>query len=256
MEQWLLTVERSLDEAPDLDARLDVMQAACARFGFTGINYDYYPVGRAPDGRIVTPALLKLRGIPASMHELWCNSGYYQIDPVVLVANGRATPFAWSYAQKSRSVIGDILGPLHKPVVNYLHDTRLTVGATVPIRLSGGRLATFTGIRLDPDKGYIEDIRRLLGEFGLLAHMFHSVVAPQIEGGGGSAQYVRLTARERECLQLSAQGLSAKQIAYRLDRSLGTVALHLSTASRKLRARNRAQAVARAVQLGLVDALS
>jgi LuxR family transcriptional regulator len=251
MEEWLLTVERSLAEASHLDARLDVMQQACRQFGFTGINYDYSPVSRGRDGKIVTPVLLKLRGIPDSMFELWCNKGYYQIDPVVLLSNTRTVPFTWSYQEKSESAISPVLNPRSKPVASYLHDTRLTVGVTVPMRLSGGELATFTAIRFDPDKDYLNQIRALIGEIGLLAHMFHNIASPML--GDHAGQYVCLTARERECLQLSAQGLTVKQIAYRLDRAIGTVTLHLSTATRKLRARNRAQAIARAVHLRLIE---
>ena len=66
-------------------------------------------------------------------------------------------------------------------------------------------------------------------------------------------RHVRLSPRERECLKLCAQGLTAKQIAYRLDRSPATVMLHLKSATRKLGARNRVQAVARAAHYRLLD---
>jgi LuxR family transcriptional regulator len=54
-------------------------------------------------------------------------------------------------------------------------------------------------------------------------------------------------------LKLCAQGLTAKQIAFRLDRSPATVMLHLKSATRKLGARNRVQAVARAAHYRLLD---
>ena len=49
---------------------------------------------------------------------------------------------------------------------------------------------------------------------------------------------------------LSAQGLSSKQIAWKLKRSESTVVLHLQSAARKLGGRNRAQAIARAAHFG------
>jgi LuxR family transcriptional regulator len=64
---------------------------------------------------------------------------------------------------------------------------------------------------------------------------------------------VRLSPRERECLKLCAKGMTAKQIAYKLDRSPATVMLHLKSATRKLGARNRVQAVARAAHYRLLD---
>jgi LuxR family transcriptional regulator len=47
--------------------------------------------------------------------------------------------------------------------------------------------------------------------------------------------------------------MTAKQIAYKLDRSPATVMLHLKSATRKLGARNRVQAVARAAHYRLLD---
>ncbi len=58
-----------------------------------------------------------------------------------------------------------------------------------------------------------------------------------------------LTEREREVLQLFAQGLSNQEIADRLILSLGTVKAHSSNIYRKLDVRNRAQAVIRAREL-------
>lgn len=65
----------------------------------------------------------------------------------------------------------------------------------------------------------------------------------------------QLTEREREVLHLIAQGLPSKQIARALNISERTVKFHTSTLLRKLEADNRAQAVARAAQRGLLDQL-
>ncbi|HEX5417296.1 MAG TPA: response regulator transcription factor [Chloroflexota bacterium] len=63
----------------------------------------------------------------------------------------------------------------------------------------------------------------------------------------------QLTAREREVLRLIAQGLPSKQIALALSISERTVKFHTSALLRKLDADNRAEAVARAAQRGLLD---
>jgi DNA-binding NarL/FixJ family response regulator len=62
-----------------------------------------------------------------------------------------------------------------------------------------------------------------------------------------------LTPREREVLQLVAQGLPGKQIAVSLGISERTVKFHTASLIRKLGADNRAQAVALAAQRGLLD---
>ncbi len=62
-----------------------------------------------------------------------------------------------------------------------------------------------------------------------------------------------LSAREREVLQLVAQGLPSKQIAGQLSITERTVKFHTASVMRKLGADNRAQAVALAAQRGLLE---
>lgn len=62
-----------------------------------------------------------------------------------------------------------------------------------------------------------------------------------------------LTNREREVLRLIAEGLPGKQIARALRISERTVKFHTASLLRKLGADNRAQAVALAVQRGLLE---
>jgi DNA-binding NarL/FixJ family response regulator len=61
-----------------------------------------------------------------------------------------------------------------------------------------------------------------------------------------------LTPREREVLQLLAQGLQNKEIAAELVISERTAKFHVSAILSKLHAGNRTEAVAIAVQRGLV----
>jgi len=62
----------------------------------------------------------------------------------------------------------------------------------------------------------------------------------------------KLTPREAEVLQLLAQGLANKQIAYELGISDHTVKFHISSIYRKLGATNRTEAVRVGIRSGLV----
>ena len=62
----------------------------------------------------------------------------------------------------------------------------------------------------------------------------------------------RLSGREHEVLQLLAAGKSNRRIAADLFVSVGTVKTHLNNLYRKLGARSRTQAVARARDLNLI----
>jgi DNA-binding CsgD family transcriptional regulator len=60
------------------------------------------------------------------------------------------------------------------------------------------------------------------------------------------------TRRELEVLQLLAQGLTNRQMAERLGVSEHTVKFHVTALLGKFDARTRAEAVARAIRLGLL----
>jgi two-component system nitrate/nitrite response regulator NarL len=62
-----------------------------------------------------------------------------------------------------------------------------------------------------------------------------------------------LTPREREILELVAEGLTMQQIGRRLSISPRTVETHVAKLYRKLAVRTRVQAIARAASLGLIE---
>ena len=66
--------------------------------------------------------------------------------------------------------------------------------------------------------------------------------------GGGS-----LTRRQREILQLYADGLSTENVAQRIDRSTETVRTHTKAALSRLGARDRAHAVAIGLRNSLIE---
>ena len=62
-----------------------------------------------------------------------------------------------------------------------------------------------------------------------------------------------LTQREREVLQLVAEGLSNEEVAQRFVISAGTVKVHLSNIYGKLGVSKRTQAIAKARSLGILS---
>lgn len=236
-----------------LDEALDQALEAVRPLGFTAVAYDYSPVPLSHDGGLILPTVLRFRCTPPDMEELWRERAFYRFDPVQDASLHVSRPFVWSYVGGQSDVMTRVLDERHAPVVSYLRDTRLTLGITVPIHLTGGDLATFTTMRRDPEPGSVEDALRVIADIGLLGQTLHETVFTGFDERVRTCQYVRLTPRERQCLRLCAEGLAAKEIAFRINRSLPTVALHLASATRKLGARNRFQAVARAAHYRLLD---
>jgi len=66
-------------------------------------------------------------------------------------------------------------------------------------------------------------------------------------------RHPRLTSRELEVLELMADGLQNKEIAYRLDVSKQTAMTHIKNIFKKLEVQDRTQAVMVALQRGLID---
>lgn len=88
-------------------------------------------------------------------------------------------------------------------------------------------------------------------------HVMTRSVADQfltlMSGASQKARYDGMTRREIEILRLLGQGMTNKQIAYRLQISGKTVRNHISNFYSKLGVADRAQAVLYAVRKGLVE---
>jgi LuxR family transcriptional regulator, quorum-sensing system regulator SdiA len=244
-----------LAAAPDVDACLDLMAERAAELGFSCVIYDFAPVPRSHTGAMLVPNVLLTRNAPESFAALWCDEGYCRIDPVQQACLDSSIPFVWSHLGEDRAIATRPLTSEHQPVVAYLKETRLTCGATVPIHLSSGGLATVTAISIDPEPDFARDARRQLGTLSMLAHHTAAAIFGRLDHRAKRCQAVRLSEREIECLRWAAQGKTAQDIADILGRSLGTICLHLNNATRKLHALNRAQAVAHAFHYRLFDSL-
>jgi two-component system, NarL family, response regulator DegU len=85
---------------------------------------------------------------------------------------------------------------------------------------------------------------------GLASSMLADVKKTDLGPGAGEAPTI--SAREEEVLQLVADGLSLPEVAAALYISVKTVKNHLASIYSKLDARDRTQAVLRAVRMGIV----
>jgi DNA-binding NarL/FixJ family response regulator len=93
------------------------------------------------------------------------------------------------------------------------------------------------------------------GEVALSAGLATTMLAEvrRAAGRGDEARHEEVVSRrEEEVLQLIADGCSTSQVAERLFLSQKTVKNHLASIYDKLDARDRTQAVLRAVRMGIV----
>lgn len=100
-----------------------------------------------------------------------------------------------------------------------------------------------SGPRTEPDRAETADLYlTLLQLFEILERTFET----------GASARERLSAREIECLRWAAAGKSSDEIAIILGISVYTVSSYFKTATRKLDAVNRMQAIARAMRMKLI----
>lgn len=217
-------------------------------FGLQGLIYDYTPVPFTPEGQVLPPTIIGMRNMPDDMEAMWVDKGLYLSDPVQIMAFRAIQPLYWSYHFEEPSVLTPAA---QGAVANYLRDCQFARGLTVPIQTPSWGCATVTGFwQQPPGRKAVES--HFLAEFMLFAHKLHSELLMKTKAEDLVTVAVRLTPRERECVRLCAEGLSDKQVAYTLGRSISTVVMHLQSAMRKLGARNRAQTIARAAHYGLL----
>ncbi len=131
-------------------------------------------------------------------------------------------------------------------------------GLTVPIHGDDGK--TFGNLTFF-HRGPQPDLRELTREHLLDLHSAalytHTILLARRDSGigaasGGEAE-AALAPRERDCLLGLARGDRTMQIADRLSLSEATINEYVRNARRKLGARTRSEAVARAVLFGLIE---
>lgn len=221
---------------------VDEIYADLRRGGIEALFYDFSPVPfSAEEGVFCLPTHIEARGIPDEMLTDWCEHGLYRLDPVQRCASRITRPFYWTYHPGEPSMITpELVADGADQVSEKLMAWGLARGITVPIHLPGGGFATATGFL-----GGSEPSRSILAQFAYVAHELQDRIAPMLEPA-----VPRLSPRERECVQMTGKGLSAKQIAFELGRSESMVVKHLQSAARKLGARNRSHSVALAARYG------
>jgi two-component system, NarL family, response regulator DegU len=89
------------------------------------------------------------------------------------------------------------------------------------------------------------------GEGALSPELATSMLA-EVQRAGGAQAEPAISPREEEVLQLVADGLSLPEVAAKLFISVKTVKNHLASIYQKLDARDRTQAVLRAVRMGII----
>lgn len=108
-------------------------------------------------------------------------------------------------------------------------------------------------IKAEAGEELLRAIRAVQRDHSYLSPQVANVVAESLVQADDSAAASRLTARERQVLQLVAEGHTTQQIGERLHLAPATVEVHRRNMARKLGLHNVAEITRYAVRHGLVD---
>jgi DNA-binding CsgD family transcriptional regulator len=178
---------------------------------------------------------------PASWIKRYLQMGYIDLDPVIREGFRRTLPFDWSE-----------LKPQSQAEIDFMMDALAhgvgPRGFSIPVQSKHGHRALFSVSSARSEKEWASFIATTQATLIQVAHRLHGRVISEVFG----AQRPNLSGREIECLRWVALGKEAGEIATILDLSTHTVRDYLKSARFKLDAVTSAQAISKAVKLGLL----
>jgi DNA-binding CsgD family transcriptional regulator len=177
---------------------------------------------------------------PSEWLRLYTAGGLYEKDPVIRHQYAFAGTQLWSDTFRNHEVSPDFL--------RKAGDFGLNFGVSGGVNSTRDNLSsifTFSG----PNDRFKTHQRDALE---IMAPHLHQALA-RIYGVRGAVPFARLSGREREIIRWAKDGKTNWEISTILDISERTVKFHIQNVERKLNAVNKAQAVAIALEQGLVS---
>lgn len=210
--------------------------------GLPWISYGYQE--SPPNGRLMDA----LSNLPAAIAGPWQSDGLHRSDPMLRHASTSMQPRCFNSESFTKT---------NEPSEVRQHYRRLFSSGVrstyvMPLRCVN-RCAP--GYFMLAGSQPIEALEQLVAECEqrLLLAAFYVDLRLQELFHRQLLNGVRLTPREKQCLELLSAGLRNERIAQQLGVSEVTVRLHFTNARNKLRTATREQAVAKATMLGLIN---
>lgn len=174
---------------------------------------------------------------------------YVEVDPRVTMSALQTTPFVWDDSSFEKT-------PAIEEFLRHAAEYGICSGVVIPIAdPQRGRVA----LALNSPLKHVDDVRRnaitrSLGDMMLFAAHLHELFVRNVVEKAVPPRHrgAPLSAREVQCLTMASHGLTGPAIAGKLNISERTVHFHFSNINSKLEAANRSEAVAIAIQKGLL----
>lgn len=240
----LLPLVEAAEAGADLvPALLTIVQ----KFGFDSFMYATASYHLRPNN---DERMYVFTTLPSAWVKRYDQMAYVECDPRVLDSFKSALPLVWDQqSERGKTSKSD----------QFLDDA-LThgVGSGVAFPVYAGFPARNI-VALNSSLPIVDPIRRTeiirdLGDIVLFGQYFHELFVKAVIESGVAPHFqgAPLSARERECLQMAANGLTGSDIAIKLGISERTVIFHFANITSKLGVLNRQEAIATGVAKGIV----
>ena len=162
------------------------------------------------------------------------------MDPIIHYCSHHLLPLPWHALQGERSRAA-------RTFMSEAGEFGLRGGISTPVHGPHGEL----GILSFAHDGSLraEDVEHAVPAVHLLAGYLHEAV-PRVTGVASEREGKKLSQREVDCLRWAAEGKTSWEVSRLCNISERTVNFHLANVVRKLNAKSRQHAIAKAVLLG------
>ena len=244
LESDFLRTINALSELNSLNSLEDWCEAFCKQQQF---DYFSYHIKMLTTSNRMHP--LVCNNYPPDWLEHYYKNDYQYIDPIILYCNQHTTPLVWQSINAN-----DHPDPIKfKQFLADAHAFGLCSGFSIPLYGCHGEYGELSFASAASHATKADAIAVSLPYASLAAMCLIDTTRRILQSDKDQRLFQRLTRREKECLQHIAGGKTNKEIAHTLRISERTVSFHLENASKKLNATTRAQAVARAVLLHIIN---
>ena len=187
--------------------------------------------------------------LPREWVKLYGERGYIEVDPRVTKTYNRNVPFLWDAAEfQIDTMCRDFL----KDAARYGVCSGVAISFRDP---DHGRVLVAINSTVTPvDEERRQFVTKQLGELVLLAMSFHDFFMAHLVDYEPSlmVRVAPLSARQVQCLELAANGMTSEDIAIKLGIKPRTANFHFGKIKDKLGVLNRKEAIAMGIARGLI----
>ncbi len=242
MRPWLEESDyRDSDTAADVDTRMRGLVEAL------GLDHFSYMVLSPPRDVPFTIENTIRTSYPEEWIGRYAELRYFEVDPVAALSKTSTQPFYWGQGRFLRG-----FKKLQRIVFDEARCFDISYGLAIPMRGPAGETGVFNVV--SSNRRYLHEVTR-----GKHARLFSAafgtherIMRQEMACADTGENAVELSLRERECLQWTMEGKTARDIATILGLSVSTVNHHASSAVRKLGALNKHHAAVKAMKQGLI----